>query len=33
MLDGRGTIALIWYKMSQIASYLTVCRDIVVEVF
>lgn len=33
MFDGRGTIALIGCKMSQIASYLTVCRDIVLEVF
>lgn len=33
MFAGKETIALIWCKMSQIASYLTVCRDIVLEVF
>lgn len=33
MFTGRETIALIWFKMSQIASYLTVCRDTVLEVF
>lgn len=33
MFDGRGTTALIWCKMSQIASYLTERRDIVLEEF